>query len=102
MVHKLCGVALAIPIAFFLFVPTISYSGWFGPPDYDDCILEHIKGTTSESAVLYIKISCRRASQSKSWFGAPTYDECILENMQGVDSDSAAISVVTSCRRKSK
>ena len=95
-------VALLIPLAFFLLMPSISYSGWFGPPDYEECILEHMKGTTSGTAINIIRGACRRASQSKGWFGVSDFDECILENMQGVENDSAANSVIGAWRRKSQ
>ena len=98
--------ARAIHLAIFtllLFIfPTASFPGWFGPPDYDECILEHMTGVTSSRAVSLIRSSCLRASQSKSWFGASDYDECILENMKGVTSDRAASLIRSSCLRKSK
>ena len=85
-----------------LFFPAVSVSGWFGPPDYDDCILEHMADVTSSFAVRKIRISCLRASKSKDWFGPSDYDKCILENMEGVASDNAARLVSSSCLRKSQ
>jgi hypothetical protein len=93
--------AATFPLVLLIF-PTVSVSGWFGPQDYDECILEHMTGVTSSQAVSLIRSSCRRASQSKSWFGPSDYDKCILENMKGITSDDAASLVRSSCRRKSQ
>ncbi|RZB30376.1 MAG: hypothetical protein SRB1_02656 [Desulfobacteraceae bacterium Eth-SRB1] len=36
-----------------------SQGGWFGPNDYDECILESMKGVTSDVAARLIRRSCR-------------------------------------------
>lgn len=36
-----------------------THAGWFGPNNYDECILENMKGVTIVQAVLAIKNSCR-------------------------------------------
>ena len=94
--------ALTTVTLLILFFPAAGVSGWFGPPDFDDCILEHMEGVTSNHAVSMITGACRRASKSKDWFGPSGIDKCILENMKGVASDRAASLVVSSCRRKNR
>ena len=85
---------------FMLSFSAVSVSGWFGPQDYDDCILEHMKGVSSSYAVSEIRRSCLQASRSKSWFGPSDFDKCILENMEGITSDDAAMQVKRSCIQK--
>jgi len=36
-----------------------AHAGWFGPKNYDECILENMKGVTIVQAVWAIKSSCR-------------------------------------------
>jgi hypothetical protein len=40
--------------------PAPGKAGWFGPSDYDECILESMKGVTSDDAASHIARSCRR------------------------------------------
>jgi hypothetical protein len=35
-------------------------AGWFGPSNYDECILDSMKGVTSNSAAILIKEACRK------------------------------------------
>lgn len=49
-------------LAFLLFLLGCfgtAHAGWFGPKNYDECILENMKGTTQPQAVWAIKDSCR-------------------------------------------
>lgn len=34
-------------------------SGWFGPSDFNECLLENMKGVSSNSAALAIATACR-------------------------------------------
>jgi len=36
-----------------------AHAGWFGPKNYDECILENMKGVTIVQAVWAIQNSCR-------------------------------------------
>ena len=49
---------LYLAIAFVAW-PSISLGGLFGPSDYDECILESMKGVTSNLAAQAIVRSCR-------------------------------------------
>lgn len=101
-IEKIRSNSSAIVIFLSLIFPGVSVSGWFGPPDYDECILEHMKGVTSNYAVQQIRGACLRASRSDSWFGPSSYDKCILESMEGITSDDAAMQVRGACLRKSR
>ena len=39
--------------------PAIAFSGWLGPGNYDECVLESMKGVTSDMAATAIVYSCR-------------------------------------------
>ena len=40
---------------------SVTYAGWLGgPSDYDECILEGIKGVTSDVAAQLIRQSCQK------------------------------------------
>jgi hypothetical protein len=46
-----------IVISFF---PNLSQAGMFGPKNYDDCILENMKGVKSDKGAILIRESCRK------------------------------------------
>ena len=35
-------------------------AGWFGPKDFDECILDSMEGVTSDYAAKLIYVSCRK------------------------------------------
>ena len=43
----------------FLLMPNASEAQFFGPADYDECILESMEGVTSDMAARAIIVSCR-------------------------------------------
>jgi hypothetical protein len=51
--------------ALLLSMPTMSFAGWFGPNSYDECILESMKGVTSDVAARMIASSCRKKFPDK-------------------------------------
>ena len=46
-------------------MPLAANAGWFGPKDYDECILESMKGVTSDKAAILIMRSCRKKFPEK-------------------------------------
>ena len=44
-------------LAYILSMPATA--GWFGPDDYDECILESMQGVKSDVAAYHIRQSCR-------------------------------------------
>lgn len=46
-------------ICLFIWMPIPAMGGWFGPSNYEECILKNMKGVTSDRAVLEIKKACR-------------------------------------------
>jgi len=47
-------------ILFALVASTPSYAGLFGPSNYDECILDSMKGVTSDVAARLVARSCRK------------------------------------------
>ncbi|TKB08404.1 hypothetical protein [Desulforhopalus sp. IMCC35007] len=43
-----------------LSVPCSSVAGWFGPDNYEDCILENSKGVDSDVAARLVHNACRK------------------------------------------
>jgi len=46
-------------ICLFIWMPIPAMGGWFGPSNYEECILKNMKGVTSDKAVLEIRKACR-------------------------------------------
>lgn len=53
--NKLVAVAVAVVV----FSATPCRAGLFGPSNYDECVLKHMKGVTSDEAAKTIRRSCR-------------------------------------------
>lgn len=51
---------IAITLSIVLVAPSSVLAGWFGPSNYDECILESMKGVTSDKAAILIARSCRK------------------------------------------
>lgn len=45
--------------------PSVSIGGWLGPSNYDECVLESMKGVTSDAAAGAIVRSCRSKFSEK-------------------------------------
>ena len=43
----------------WIWMSTPAMGGWFGPSNYEECILKNMKGVTSDKAVLEIRKACR-------------------------------------------
>ena len=116
-------------ICLFIWMPIPAMGGWFGPSNYEECILENMKGVASDAAVRAIARVCRKKfppvesklrssslpkmnEQIKQYLinqekavvqerlAEQLYEECILENMNGVASDKAAMAIMRACRKK--
>ena len=46
--------------------PSVSLGGWLGPSNYDECVLESMKGVTSDAAAGAIVRSCRAKFSEKT------------------------------------
>lgn len=56
---------------FFLFalLPSTLAAGWFGPKNYEDCVLDNMKGVESDKAAILISKSCHlKFPEKKNYF----------------------------------
>ena len=58
MTCKTTNKQLLLTAIFILAIPTLGTAGWFGPSNYDECILESMKGVTSDRAATAITNAC--------------------------------------------
>ncbi len=54
------SIALIITTVFLVSTSSTVTAGWLSPGDYDECILESMKGVTSNLAAAHIAKSCRK------------------------------------------
>ena len=52
-------------LSLLLIAPLACNADWFGPKSYEDCIIDGMKGTTSDAAAQEIKRACRVKFPSK-------------------------------------
>ena len=52
-----------VAFSLVILVSTTASAGWFGPSNYDECILESMKGVTSNVAARLVESSCREKFQ---------------------------------------
>ena len=85
-------------LVFIVLSTVINFSyAWslFGPANYDECILENIKGVSDDFGVKVITRAC-----SNKFFHEnenPDWNECIFENMKGVSNKLQAMVITNSC-----
>ena len=64
-------------------------SGWFGPKDYNECILDRMKGVTSDVAARAIAAACREkfpeAEDPGAAAAAAATQKAIMESINGRD-----------------
>lgn len=80
-------------------------AGWFGPDNYDDCILENIKPGLSKHGAYAVRNSCRSKFSYTSGNGVLTFgnpDDCILEHVK-LDMIRMSVSLIRgACNSKYK
>lgn len=55
MYRKVCHLIL---LSYTFLTPGVAFAGWFGPSDYDECIIEGMKGVQSDLATRLVQNSC--------------------------------------------
>ena len=72
--------------------------------DFDDCLLDHLKGAKLDAASRFIAEACEEnygTGPSKSIMTKERrYNECLLEHMVGVESVDAIIRIRRACEKK--
>ena len=89
---------------FFLFLLTASTSTIAGQAEYDDCILEYLKGAKLDVATHLIKQACDENYKNTSFTSAEqkAYNNCLLEHLPGVESLQAVMNIKSACSNKFK
>lgn len=65
-----------IIVTAILFLASASVSaGWFGPDNYDDCVLEKMKGQETKAAIIHARKACRKKFPEKPKFDFGKYLE---------------------------
>lgn len=70
-------------------IPTTSFAGLFGPSNFDECIIESMKGVTSDTAALAIATACRRKFPGKAQQKTVEVPEAVVGQLNGNASMSA-------------
>lgn len=58
---------LTVFIVAMIFFPSWGVAGWFGPSTYEECVLENMKGVTSNQAAVIIAKACREKFPEKNY-----------------------------------
>jgi len=74
----------------------------FAGPQYDQCLMQSLRGARNSSATALINDACNKLYNSGSVFlpRDQRYYACILENVPGVESALAAEQIAAACRRQ--
>ena len=70
-------------ICLFILMPIPAMGGWFGPNNYEECILENMKGVTSDEAAREIKRACRSKFPHKTVKDFSDVPVSVLKNITG-------------------
>jgi hypothetical protein len=49
-----------------ILIPIVSYAGWFGPSNFQDCVLEGMKGVNGDQAAKLVAMACRQKFPEKA------------------------------------
>lgn len=74
-----------------------AHAWFFGPSNYDECLVEYSKDTESNRAVTIIAYACKHKFKENIM---QAYAECIFDYVPGVVSDRAATIVSYACKYK--
>lgn len=96
------SIGLRFMLILSLFV--ISTSTFAGQAEYDDCILEYLKGAKLDVATRAIRQACEENYNPPGLASNKNraYNNCILEHLIGVESVQAVLEIKAACRRKHK
>lgn len=86
-----------ILLAFFITEPASA-----GQDEYDDCVLEHLKGAKLDLAAHLIIQACNDNYKRPNYTPKKklAYNQCLLEHLVGIESIQAAMEIRAACERK--
>lgn len=82
-------------------LPVSALAGWFGPSNYNECILDNVRGVVNNTAALVVEHACREKFPKFDWSNVRFDDEALkpesLKNLNATDGsvDSSGIFSVT-------
>jgi len=81
---------------------TFSVSAIAGMDEYNDCILEHLKGAKLDAAAGMIRNACYENYMGPFFPNEKVqrYNECLLDHLVGVESFQAAMEIRSACGGK--
>ena len=73
-------------------------------PEYDDCLLQHLKNARLDVATQLITQACHQNYVDDNFMSKreKKRNDCLLENLPGIESLDAIVRVTEVCERKSK
>lgn len=76
--------------------------GYTAEEEYDDCILEHLRGAKLDLAASLIRNACYENYESifEPREDVRQYNECLLKYLVGVENFHAAMEIRNSCANK--
>jgi hypothetical protein len=85
-----------------VFAFAISTSAFAGQAEYDDCILQHLKGARLDLAVSMIRQACEENYRRPDFVAEQkrAYNNCLLEHLVGVESYDAVTNIKQACDSK--
>lgn len=72
---------------YLLSIQSTALAGWFSPKDYDECILDSMKGVTSNKAASMIERSCRKKFPTKIKYFTKEYIDLTYEELKLIDGN---------------
>ena len=84
------------------FLPLVASAGWFGPSNYDECILENMTGAAQREAAIMIRMACERKfpGPAPKAQPAPRPVACEIFQPESVDKQGRSVAssfVTTGC-----
>lgn len=75
-----------------------------GQDEYDDCILEYLKGAKLDLSTHLIRQACEQNYKSSAFTSKKkfAYNACLLDHLVGIESITAVMEIKAACGRKYK
>lgn len=91
-------------VLMFTFLPALFNPVIAGQEEYDDCILEYLKGAKLDLSTHLIRQACEQNYKNPAFTSKKkvAYNTCLLDHLVGVESITAVMEIKAACGRKHK
>ena len=91
-------------VIFFIAFLAITNSVYSDQTEFDDCILEHLRGAKLDVATHVIKQACNENYKNSNITSDKkrAYNNCLLEHLVGVENLQAVMDIKAACSSKHK